>query len=245
MDYIAYKIPQGEGHPQISGLQNLRYAENYYICSVPDITTVSTGLIQKYGIVLSNEQVVRGLEFFISTRESAKLYKGYSSGQAEEFFDEDFDLVKGIRIKRPMTEDETTDRFEAIRWIRTLMVRDYYKQKYETLSINKTPQERATWQKQLEESLAFTSDSQSPTPTLDLISEAKGISVSELASKVITAAENYSLQIVQLFADEESYVTQLKNAVGDDIINVELPVDRTIIPGDTRFAEQTITPSGE
>ena len=99
MDYIAYKIPQGETHPQISGLQQLRYAENYYFCTVPDISSVSTGLIQKYGIVQCNEQVINGLLYFVSTRESAKLYKNYSSGQADEFFDEDFDVVNGLRIK--------------------------------------------------------------------------------------------------------------------------------------------------
>lgn len=245
MDIIAYKIPQGEGHPQISGLETLRYAENYYVCSVPDLSLVSTGLIQKYGIVRCNDQVVRGLEFFISTQENAKVFKGYSSGQADEFFDEDFDLVKGIRIKRPMTDDEVTDRYEAIRWVRIQMVRDYYKQKYETLSINKTPQERATWSKQLEEANSFLNDNLVLTPTLDLIAEAKGISVSELATKVVTASNNYNMQVAQLFADEESYVTQLKEATGNDIINVELPVDRTIIPGDVRFDQQTVIPSGE
>ena len=38
-----------------------------------------------------------------------------------------------------------------------------------------------------------------------------------------------------MFAEEETYVTQLKNAEGDDIINVRLPIQTTIIPGDTRF----------
>ena len=243
MDYIAYRIPQGETHPQISGLVNLRYAENYYICSIPDINLVSIGLIQKYGIVRTNDQVVRGLEFFIAQEDNAKIYKGYSSGQSSEFFDEDFDVVKGIRIKRPMTDAEITDRYEAIRWVRILMVKDYYKQKFETLTINKTPQERATWDAQVSEANAYNLDNASPTPTLSLIADAKGISVSELATAVLTASQNYKLQIAQMFAEEESYVTQLKNATGDDIINVELPVQRTIIPGDTRFAQQTTSPS--
>jgi hypothetical protein len=235
MDYIAYKIPQGETHPQISGLQQLRYAENYYFCTVPDISSVSTGLIQKYGIVQCNEQVINGLLYFVSTRESAKLYKNYSSGQADEFFDEDFDAIKGIRIKRPMNDTEVTDRYEAIRWVRIRMVKDYYKQKFETLSINKTPQERATWATQEAEAIAYIADSTSPTPVLDLIAQAKGISVTELVANVLIAVENYKTQIAQMFAEEETYVTQLKNAEGDDIINVELPVERTIIPGDTRF----------
>lgn len=238
MDYVAYKIPQGETHPLISGLEQLRYAENYYFARVPDITTVSAGLIQKYGIVLCNEQVINGLLYFVSTRESAKLYKNYSSGQADEFFDEDFDAIKGIRIKRPMEDSEVTDRYEAIRWVRIRMVKDYYKQKFETLTINKTPQERATWDAQVNEAKAFVLDPTNTmlaTPTLSLIAEARGTTVAELAPVVLSASENYKLQIAQMFADEESYVTQLKNAEGDDIINVVLPVERTIIPGDTRF----------
>lgn len=235
MDYIAYRIPQGEGHPMISGLEQLRYAENYYFCTVPDISKVSTGLIQKYGIVLCNEQVINGLLYFVATRESAKLYKNYSAGQADEFFDEDFDAIKGIRIKRPMADNEVVDRYEAIRWVRIRMVKDYYKQKFETLTINKTPQERATWESQLSEAKAFSNDPTTPTPTLSLIAEARGTTVVDLVPIVLTASENYSLQISQMFAEEETYVTQLKNAEGDDIINVVLPVERTIIPGDSRF----------
>lgn len=235
MNYIAYRIPQGEGHPLISGLEQLRYAENYYFCTVPDITKVSTGLIQKYGIVQCNEQVINGLLYFVSTRESTKLYKNYSAGQADEFFDEDFDMTKGIRVKRPMVDSEITDRYEAIRWIRIRMVKDYYKQKFETLSINKTPQERATWESQLAEANLYTNDPTVLTPTLSLIAEARGTTVADLVPVVLTASENYKLQIAQMFAEEEAYVTQLKNTEGDDIINVELPVDRTIIPGDTRF----------
>jgi len=242
MNYIAYRIPQGEGHPLISGLEQLRYAENYYFCSVPDINLISTGLIQKYGIVECNSQVINGLLYFVSTKESAKLYKNYSSGQADEFFDEDFDAIKGIRIKRPMSDDEVTDRYDAIRWVRTRMVKDYYKQKFETLAINKTPQERATWDTQLNEAKSFILDNSVATPTLTLLANIRGVTVLELANTVIMAAENYQTQISQMFAEEEGYVTQLKNAEGDDVINVELPVNRTIIPGDTRF--DAVPPSG-
>jgi hypothetical protein len=235
MNYVAYKIPQGEGHPMISGLEQLRYAENYYFCTVPDISSISSGLLQKYGIIKCNEQVIRGLEYFVSTKDSAKLYKNYSSGQADEFFDEDFDAVRGIRIKRPMSDDEVVDRYEAIRWVRIQMVRDYYKQKFTTLQINKTPQEQATWDVQLSEANAYLADNTVETPTLTLLANARGTNVEELATLVISASSNYNTQISEMFAEEETYVTQLKNAQGDDIINVDLPVQRTIIPGDTRF----------
>ena len=176
MDYIAYRIPQGEGHPNISGMEQLRYAENYYICSVPDINLVTVGLLQKYNIVKCNEQVVRGLEFFIATQESAKIYKTYSSGQSAEFFDEEFNVVSGIRVKRPMTEAEVTDRYEAIRWIRKQMVRDFYKQKFQTLVENKTPQERATWLLQEQEAKAYSLDNQASVPTLTALAAARGTS---------------------------------------------------------------------
>ena len=163
MDIIAYKIPQGEGHPNISGMEQLRYAENYYICSVPDVNLIEVGLLQKYNIVKSNEQVVRGLEFFIATQDSAKIYKTYSSGQSAEFFDEEFSTVNGVRVKRPMTDEEVTDRYEAIRWIRKQMVRDYYKQKFQTLVENKTPQERATWTLQEREAKAYSLEDRKST----------------------------------------------------------------------------------
>ena len=235
MDYIAYKIPQGEGHPQISGIEQLRYAENYYFATVPDLSTVASGLIQKYSIVTTNAQVVEGLQYFISTKDSAKLYKNYSSGQAYEFFDEDFNEQLGIRIKRPLVDQEVIDRYEAIRWVRIQMVRDYFKQKFSTLTGNKTPQEQATWDIQLAEAKAYAVDNTVDTPTLTTLATARNTTVSELASLVISASNAYNSTVVALFAEEETYVTQLKNAEGDDIINVRLPVQTTIIPGDTRF----------
>ena len=235
MDYIAYRIPQGEGHPQISGLEILKYAENYFSCSIPDITSVSTGLVTKYGIVTCTQEVVDGFNFYISTKSSTKQYKTYSSGQSEEFFDEDFDVVNGVRIKRPMTDGELVARYESIRWVRLRMVRDYYKQKFETLTINKTPQERATWESQLSEAKAFILDSNVSTPVLTLIAAARNTTVADLAPVVVSASESYNLQIAQLFAEEEGYVNQLKNSEGDDIINVRLPIQTTIIPGDSRF----------
>jgi len=235
MDYIAYRIPQGEVHPNISGMEQLRYAENYYISSVIDINLIPIGTVQKYGIVKSNAQVVRGLGFFIATIESAKIYKNYSSGQAEEFFDEEFNVVNGVRIKRPMTDEEVVDRYEAIRWVRKQMVKDYYKQKFETLTINKTPQERATWQAQLDEAKEILNGDTTPTPTIDLLSTIKGVTRVELANGIIAANENYKTQVTELFSEEETYITLLNNASGDDIINVRLPVSTTIIPGDTRF----------
>lgn len=235
MDYIAYRIPQGEGHPQISGLEILKYAENYFFCSIPDITSVSTGLVTKYGIVTCTQEVVDGFNFYISTKSSTKQYKTYSSGQSEEFFDEDFDVVNGVRIKRPMTDGELVARYESIRWVRLRMVRDYYKQKFETLTINKTPQERATWESQLSEAKAFILDSNVSTPVLTLIAAARNTTVADLAPVVVSASESYNLQIAQLFAEEEGYVNQLKNSEGDDIINVRLPIQTTIIPGDSRF----------
>ena len=240
MDYIAYRIPQGEGHPQISGLDILKYAENYFFCSIPDITSVSTGLVTKYGIVTCNQEVVDGFNFYISTKSSTKQYKTYSSGQAEEFFDEDFDAINGVRVKRPMTDDELVTRYESIRWVRLRMVRDYYKQKFETLTINKTPQERATWESQLSEAKAFILDSNVSTPVLTLIAAARNTTVADLAPVVVSASDSYNLQIAQLFAEEEGYVNQLKNSEGDDIINVRLPIQTTIIPGDSRFDAVTI-----
>ena len=134
-----------------------------------------------------------------------------------------------------MTEQEVIDRYEAIRWLRIRMVKNYFKNKFETLTINKTPQERATWKLQEDESRAYLIDNTIDTPTLSSLATAKGTTVDELVPLVIAAVDNYNSQVTQLFVDEETYVNQLKAVEGNDIINVVIPVQRTIIPGDTRF----------
>ena len=235
MDYIAFNVPQGEQQPNLSGLEIVRYADNTFFASVPDIDVIPVATVVKYSIQVCPQQVIDGLQFFVSMQEGAKLYKGYSSGQEEEFFDEDFDKSRGIRIKRPMTELEVIDRYEAIRWLRIRMVRNYFRNKFETMGSNKTPQERATWKLQEDESRAYLLDNTVSTPTLSALATAKNTTVADLVPLVINAVDNYNAQITQLFVDEETYVNQLKTAQGDDIINVVLPVNTTIIPGDSRF----------
>ena len=235
MDYIAFNVPQGEQQPNLSGLEIVRYADNTFFASVPDIDVIPVATVVKYSIQLCPQQVIDGLQFFVSMQEGAKLYKGYSSGQEEEFFDEDFDKSRGIRIKRPMTEQEVIDRYEAIRWLRIRMVRNHFRNKFETLTSNKTPQERATWKLQEDEARAYVVDNTAQTPTLSALATANNTTVADLVPLVIAAVDSYNSQITQLFVDEEVYVNQLKTAQGNDIINVVLPVSTTIIPGDNRF----------
>jgi hypothetical protein len=124
------------------------------------------------------------------------------------------------------------------------MVKNHFKKKFENLTINKTPQERATWKIQEEEAKEYLNDNTVSTPTLSLLATAKNTTVELLAPIVISAVNSYNTQVTQLFAEEETYVNELKIAEGDDIINVEIPVQRTIIPGDTRF-DAIAPPSGE
>lgn len=242
MDLITYRIPVNDTNPLLTGIENVGYAENTYVVKVPDINQIPTAIITKYNIKIAPAYVENGIKFYIATKDSARLFKTYSSASEPEFFDEEFDSQKGIRIKRPMTDDEVSDRYNTIRWLRLLQVDEYYKQQFINLSINKTPQEQATWAVQLAEANAYILDNSVSTPTLTVLAAARGTDVATLASQVISAAASYNATIAALFAEQESYTKQLKDAVGDDIINTRLPFDTTVIPGDTRFEEQTFSP---
>jgi hypothetical protein len=81
----------------------------------------------------------------------------------------------------------------------------------------------------------YLADNTVETPTLSALATVKNTTVADLVPLVLNAVDNYNAQVTQLFVDEETYVNQLKTVEGDDIINVVLPVERTIIPGDSRF----------
>jgi hypothetical protein len=228
-----------EVSPILTGVEPVGYAENFHIVKVPNINEISTSMIDKYGIRIAPSYVEEGIKFYIATKDSAKLYKNYSSASEPDFFDEEFDVQRGIRIKRPMTDNEVTARYQTIRWLRIQLVNEYYKQRFVNLTINKTPQEQATWSAQSAEAQAYILDNTVATPVLSSLAEARGETVESLANKVINAITNYNNSIVELFAEQEGYITALKNAEGDDVINTLLPFDRTVIPGDSRFESQT------
>jgi hypothetical protein len=242
MDLIAYRIPVNDIAPILTGVEMVGYAENFYIVNVPDINQIATSIVERYGIRLVPSYVENGINFYIATRDAARLFKTYSSASEPEFFDEEFDAQRGIRIKRPMTDQEVSDRYNTIRWLRIQQVQEYYKQQFKNLLVNKTPQEQATWATQQAEAQAYTNDNTAETPILSMLATARGTDVATLVSQVLTAVTNYNTTIATIFSEQETYVKQLKDAVDDDIINVRLPFDTTVIPGDTRFAEQTYTP---
>lgn len=242
MDLITYRIPINDTNPLLTGLENVGYAENTYVVKVPDINQIPIATISKYNIKLAPSYVENGIQFYIATKDSARLFKTYSSASEPEFFDEEFDTQRGIRIKRPMTDQEVSDRYNTIRWLRLIQIDEYYKQQFINLTSNKTPQEQATWSVQEAEATAFTADNTAATPTLTALANARGTDVATLAAQVLSAVANYNTTVTTLFAEQETYTKQLKDAEGDDIINVRLPFDTTVIPGDSRFEEQTFTP---
>jgi hypothetical protein len=241
MDLISYRIPVNDINPLLSGVENVGYAENTYIVKVPDVNQIPTTTITKYNIKVAPSYVENGIQFYIATPQAAKLYKTYSSASEPDFYGEEFDALKGIRVTRPMTEQEISDRYNTIRWLRLSQLQDYYSQQFINLSVNKTPQEQATWDAQKSEAIAFTADNTVTTPTLTALADARGTSVATLAAQVLSAVSNYNASVTALFVEQETYTKQLKDAEGDDIINVRLPFDTTVIPGDTRFAEQTFS----
>ena len=242
MYLITYRIPVNDTNPLLTGIENVGYAENTYVVKVPDINQISIATINKYNIKLAPSYVENGIQFYIATKDAARLFKTYSSASEPEFFDEEFDTQKGIRIKRPMTDEEVSDRYNTIRWLRLLQVEEYYKQQFTNLTSNKTPQEQATWSAQQNEARAFILDSTVETPTLTMLATARGTDVATLSSQVLDAVARYNTTITTLFAEQETYTKLLKDAEGDDIINVRLPFDTTVIPGDSRFEEQTFSP---
>ena len=239
MDLISYRIPVNDTNPLLTGIENVGYAENTYIVKVPDVNQIPTTIITKYNIKVAPPYVENGILFYIATADQAKLFKTYSSASEPDFYGEEFDALKGIRVTRPMTEQEISDRYNTIRWLRLSQLEDYYSQQFINLSVNRTSQERATWDAQKAEAIAYTADNTVVTPTLTALANARGTDVATLAAQVLSAVANYNAAVTALFAEQETYTKQLKDAEGDDIINVRLPFDTTVIPGDSRFAEQT------
>jgi hypothetical protein len=79
--------------------------------------------------------------------------------------------------------------------------------------------EKSTWDSQLAEAKAFLADSTAATPLLSGIAVGRGITVDELAQKVVEKATIYQGLVSELIGSKQALETQIQTAATDAALN--------------------------
>jgi hypothetical protein len=90
------------------------------------------------------------------------------------------------------------------------MLDEVYDKRFVQANLPPSGLEGATWPQQKAAALAYSQDSTAEVPMLTALASARNITVSEMATKVLTALTNYNNTIAQLYATKQLRVEQIK-----------------------------------
>lgn len=113
---------------------------------------------------------------------------------------EDPDAVKYVHT---MTADEVAGAVSFNKYLFKRIIRDRYNQKFKELNKWSSDLEAATWEQQKKEADAWTADNTATTPMLTTMATARGISVSDLVTKINTKVTAYNSALATLLGEQK------------------------------------------
>jgi hypothetical protein len=110
-----------------------------------------------------------------------------------------------------ITGDDLANFLAGAKYIAKLNAAAAYDKKYATLSSTESALERSTWNQQLTEAKALQTDPNAATPLLTALAASRGISTTQYAQDVVTAATAYSTAQADLVARLKAAYREIDN----------------------------------
>mgnify|MGYP000190886289 CR=1 FL=1 len=88
-------------------------------------------------------------------------------------------------------------------------VEDVFDFRFKGLNADVPELEYSTWSAQVKESDAYSADDSVATPVLDVLSEARGISVADLVAKISSNVASYNIEVSTLLGQQQAKVDEI------------------------------------
>ena len=182
---------------------------NYYVARIPDEYDDQRVELKNMKAVVIPSEYARGYIF-------ADIYKDYISIRKNSHIMDEFpDLATSSETEEEKVRYYLTneDREMAVKFNKFVMLKviaDRFSEKMKNLHVEASDLEVATWEEQKREALLFQSDNTASTPMLDILSDGRGISKSELVSKILTNVELYKQKLANLLVEQQLLESRVK-----------------------------------
>ena len=213
--YLLFKNPgeQRQGLVKRVGAY-LDYVVGFLNDSVKDIVPIS----HLDATIIEEEAVALAWKFVAN-------YSGYLSVRAHTLANDQLDIISSaepdnIKVKYYLTDADKANAAVFMKIALRKILDEVYDRRFEQLNLEVSTLESKTWSVQLAEAQAFQIDNANPTPTLDALAAARGITTPEMAAKVITASNNYNAQVASMLASKQTVETEIKACQNINDLNV-------------------------
>jgi hypothetical protein len=106
------------------------------------------------------------------------------------------------KVKYTLTDANISNAVKFLKAYMQKVLNDTYDKRFDKLSPGNNL-EVATWATQLLEAQQFIIDPTSPTPSLNTLATARGLTVAELSQRIVAASDNYTQQTIALLANKQ------------------------------------------
>lgn len=193
----------------------LDYVIGYLDDSVKDIVEIS----HLKATVIDNENVAKAWKF-------AGNYSGYLTVKANTAANEQLDYIVNslepdeYKTKYYLTDDDKINATKFMQLAMRKILDDVYDKRLREINLPASQLEESSWSQQRAEAEAYTSDIQSDTPLLSILAETRGITVAEMAQKVLSAISSYNTQLANLLSSKQAIEKEIKECIDIASCNV-------------------------
>jgi hypothetical protein len=123
------------------------------------------------------------------------------------------ELELGEKVKYKLTEEDKKNGTLFNRALLNKIVEDRFTEKFRELQLNASELEKASWSAQEAEARAIScwwKCIPGRTPVLDMLADARGISVGDMAEKVLSNIESRNIKVAALLAEEQKLKEEIK-----------------------------------
>ena len=123
------------------------------------------------------------------------------------------ELELGEKVKYDLTEEDKKNGALFHEALLNKIVEDRFTEKFRELQLNASELEKASWSAQEAEARATScwwKCIPGATPVLDILADARGISVGDMAEKVLSKVESRNIKVATLLAEEQKLKEEIK-----------------------------------
>ena len=205
--YIIYRPSE-----QVGGyVEKLGSCMNYYVGRIDELYIDNRIEISKINATVVDKNV--GCGWLFADAYSGRVSIKGETPAAKQMENVVGELELGEKVKYDLTEEDKKNGALFHEALLNKIVEDRFTEKFRELQLNASELEKASWSAQEAEARATScwwKCIPGATPVLDILADARGISVGDMAEKVLSKVESRNIKVATLLAEEQKLKEEIK-----------------------------------
>jgi hypothetical protein len=202
--YILYKQEPGV---EILGATKVGSCLHYSVVKVAE-EAIPYVDYDKLDATIITEDQFKGCRFAWTYKDYVNIKSGNQNMFSDLIFCES--MEQGEKVPYYLTE---TDKEQAISFLKIVLIKfahEFYNLEFDKINARTPKAERELFLTQRQEAQAWTADNTVSTPLLSALAEARGITLAEMVTKVLTKISEYEAELAGLLARQKEVETEIK-----------------------------------